>query len=265
MLQVALALAPVTAFLLLLVLFDSFKLVPKTMLAAALAGGAFAAGAAAWLHGWLLTSPAIDPTALSRYVAPVTEEALKGLVLFVPFARRQIGFLVDAAIVGFAIGTGFALVENVDYLRHLASASVWVWITRGFGTAILHGATTTIVAVTAKSLVDRGRALPVALAPGWVGAVLLHSAFNHTLVSPILAASMLMLVLPLAVLAVYGAVLPYGGFVVPTIVFLVLWVVAFHRRPLPQAVVLAVLLSAGGVTLFHLFLGVPIPLWPWHE
>ena len=69
----------------------------------------------------------------------------------------------------------------------------------------------------------------------------------------------------LAVLAVYGAVLPYGGFVVPTIVFLVLWVVAFHRRPLPQAVVLAVLLSAGAVALFHLLLGVPMPLWPWHE
>lgn len=71
--------------------------------------------------------------------------------------------------------------------------------------------------------------------------------------------------LALAVLAVYGAVLPYGGFVAPTVVFLVLWVVAFHRRPLRRAVVLAVLLSAGAVALFHLLLGVPIPLWPWHE
>jgi hypothetical protein len=69
--------------------------------------------------------------------------------------------------------------------------------------------------------------------------------------------------LALAVLGVYGAALPYGGFAVPTFVLLVFWVVAFHRRPLRHAVVLAVLLSAGAVALFHLLLGVPMPLWPW--
>jgi uncharacterized protein (DUF983 family) len=66
----------------------------------------------------------------------------------------------------------------------------------------------------------------------------------------------------LAVLAVYGAVLPYGGFVGPTVVFLIVWVVAFHQRPLWQAVVLAVLLTATAVVLFQALLGVPMPLRP---
>ena len=37
----------------------------------------------------------------------------------------------------------------------------------------------------------------------WIAAVLLHSAFNHALVSPLLAAAMVMFVLPLVVLAVF--------------------------------------------------------------
>jgi RsiW-degrading membrane proteinase PrsW (M82 family) len=203
-LDIAVALLPVVTFLLLLIAFDSFKLVPKDMIAGALFGGAAAAFAAAWVHGRILDTTGIDTEPLSRYVAPFTVETLQALVLVVPFARRQIGFLVDATIVAFAVGTGFAVVENVEYLRDLSASNVWIWIARGFGTAILHGATTTIVALVAKSLVDRGRALPIALAPGWAAAVVLHSLFNHVLVSPILAAAMLMLVLPLAVLAVFS-------------------------------------------------------------
>ena len=69
--------------------------------------------------------------------------------------------------------------------------------------------------------------------------------------------------LALALLAVYGAALPWGGFVAPTGVFLAVWVVAFHRRPLAHAIVLALCLSAGAALLFRVLLGVPMPLWPW--
>ena len=203
MLATVVALLPVVAFLLLLLVFDSFKLVPKGTLATVLLGGAAAALAASGLHGWIFDATGVGTTTLSRYVAPVSEETLKALALLVPFGRRQIGFLVDAAIVGFAIGTGFALFENIEYLRHLPETGLWTWIARGFGTAILHGLTTTVVALVAKSLIDHGRALAVALVPGWAAAVLLHGAYNHALVSPILAAAMLMVVLPLVVLTVF--------------------------------------------------------------
>lgn len=204
MIEIAVALLPVVAFLVLLVVFDSFKLVPKSQLALALGTGAAAALAAGWLHGWLFEAAGVDAATASRYVAPITEETLKTLCLLYPLMRRQIGFLVDAAIVGFAIGAGFAVVENIEYLRTLPAGGLWIWIARGFGTAIMHGTTTTIVALAAKSLVDRNRAITVALAPGWAAAVVLHSAFNHALVSPLLAAVMLMLVLPLAVMAVFA-------------------------------------------------------------
>ena len=202
---VLVALLPVVAFLALLVLFDSFKLVPKLMLLRALAAGAAAALVMLPIHAWLFDALRLSTPQFSRYVAPITEETLKTLCLLYPLRRRQIGFLVDAAIIGFAIGAGFAVVENIDYLRNLADPRILVWIARGFGTAVLHATTTAIVAITAKSLGDRypERGLLVVL-PGLAAAVLLHSAFNHALVSPLLAAGILIFVLPLVVLAVFG-------------------------------------------------------------
>jgi len=199
------ALLPVSVFLALLMLFDSFKLVPKLMLVRALAAGAAAALVMLPVHAWLFDTLNVSTLQFSRYVAPVTEESLKALCLLYPLRRRQIGFLVDAAIVGFAIGAGFAMVENVDYLRNLGDPRIWVWIARGFGTAVLHATTTAIVAITAKSLGDRypARSWLVVL-PGWAAAVVLHSIFNHALVSPMLAAGVLIFVLPLVVLAVFG-------------------------------------------------------------
>jgi RsiW-degrading membrane proteinase PrsW (M82 family) len=199
-----LALLPVLSFLLLLILFDSFKLVSKSMFVRALVAGVIAASAAMLLQSWLIAAFDLQTRTVTRYVAPVTEETLKMAFVLWALFRRQVGFLVDAAIVGFAIGAGFAVVENIHYLRHLPEGQIWLWIVRGFGTALLHALTTALIAIGAKSLLDRQpnrRAL--AIGAPWLGAVVLHSAFNHALVSPLLAAAMVMLVLPLVVLAVF--------------------------------------------------------------
>jgi protease PrsW len=201
---VAVALLPVIALLVTLVKADSFKLVPPPMVAWSLAGGAAAAAAALALHHALFAVTDMSAVTFSRYVAPVTEETLKAIVLLYPLRRHRIGFAVDAAIVGFAIGAGFALVENVEYLRTLHDRTIWLWIVRGFGTAILHATTAAVIAIAAKTLVDArpGRGLAWIL-PGWALAVILHSAFNHALVSPLLSAAVLVLVLPIALLSVF--------------------------------------------------------------
>ena len=204
MLPVAVALAPVVIFLVLLTLFDSFKLVPLVTLSRALIAGAAVAVLASLLHAWLLRVTGWDPEAFSRYIAPVTEETLKALVIIYPLRKRQVAFLVDAAIIGFAVGAGFALVENVEYLRALTDRSIWIWIARGFGSAILHATTTAIAAIVAKSWLDRSPDRgSAALLPGLAGAILLHALYNRALVSPVLAAALLMLVLPLVVIFVF--------------------------------------------------------------
>jgi protease PrsW len=203
-LALAIALLPVLAFLLLLSLFDSFKLVPRAMIVSSLAWGALAATAAVLLHAWLFDVTGLSTRGLARSIAPFTEEALKGLCILYQLRRRHVGFLVDAGIVGFGIGAGFALVENVQYLRALPDAPLLVWIARGFGAAIMHASTTAIIAVAAKALADRfPRAGLLVILPGWILAVGLHATYNRALVSPLLAAAVLLFVVPLAVLAVF--------------------------------------------------------------
>jgi L-cystine uptake protein TcyP (sodium:dicarboxylate symporter family) len=82
------ALLPVLVFLLLLVAFDSFKLVPTWTLAKAILAGAGAAGVAWMLHGWLVANSALDPVTYLRYVAPFTE-VLKALFVVCILHRRR--------------------------------------------------------------------------------------------------------------------------------------------------------------------------------
>src|SRR4030042_818092 len=67
-------------------------------------------------------------------------------------ARRRVGFLVDAAIAGFAVGAGFAAAENLQYFVTLGPSSLLLWVVRGFGTALMHGSAPAVLAILAKLL-----------------------------------------------------------------------------------------------------------------
>lgn len=191
-------------FLALLVLLDSFKLVALRSVLAALAAGAVAAAIGALLNARLLDATALGSATFARYLAPPIEEALKALWIARLLRRGRVGFLVDAAILGFAVGAGFALVENVEYLRALPESGIGLWLVRGLGTAVLHGATTAIVAILAKGLGDRHPRLGLAaLLPGYIAAVLVHSAYNHHLLPPVLSAGVLLVGLPLLLVLVF--------------------------------------------------------------
>lgn len=204
MLNIALALLPVLLLLAGLVLMDSFKLLRPASLGMALAWGALVALACEPLHDWLFAHLGLPPDRFSRYVAPVTEESLKAAYVVFLLLRRRVGFLVDAAVLGFAVGTGFAVIENFGYLRALPGAPASLWAVRGLGTAVLHGATTGIVAIVAKSLQDQRRQpLGLALVPGLLIAMGIHSAYNHLLLPPAIATAGLLVVLPLVLLLVF--------------------------------------------------------------
>jgi len=198
------ALLPVLVLLAALFHQDSFKLVKPRVLCGVMLAGAAAAGASYVLNGWLLGALDLPIAAYARYVSPLLEEVLKGLLVVALIRSHRVGFLVDAAIVGFAIGTGFALVENVHFLRLVPEASMSTWIVRGFGTAIMHGGTTAIFAVMALVLLDRTNGLPWrAFVPGLALVTVLHSAFNHLGHLPHIATLAVMLGLPLLMWGVF--------------------------------------------------------------
>jgi protease PrsW len=196
------ALFPVLLFLAALMLLDSFKLLRATAVVVSLAAGAVAAAACYALH-LELGDLGITAGALSRYIAPLTEETAKAAFVIYLVRSGRVGFLVDAAIQGFAVGTGFAVIENILYLRDMTAAPLTLWFVRGLGTAVLHGATTAIVAIAAKTLTDRRGGFALSFLPGWLVAVGVHSAFNHLPLPAVAMTGLLMVVMPLLVLLVF--------------------------------------------------------------
>ncbi len=205
-LSLAVGLLPVFVLLLFLILLDSFKLLKLRSVLAMLALGASIAMISLYVNQAALDVLAIDRTNLTRYVAPLIEECLKAAVIVFLLYRNRIGFPVDAAIRGFAIGAGFAAAENIHYFLTLADSRLVLWILRGLGTAIMHGGVTALMAVIAKHLSDlHGKPSPRTWLPGILLAVALHSFFNHFFLSPSQSTVILLVILPIVFIAVFRA------------------------------------------------------------
>jgi RsiW-degrading membrane proteinase PrsW (M82 family) len=196
-LHVAVGTAPVVCFLAALLYLDSYKLVSMSAVIAVVACGVAVAGACYFANGWLLGITGFDVQVYTRFAGPIVEEFGKALVIVALIRAHRIGFLVDAAIFGFAVGTGFAIVENIFYQRLIPEAGLGTWIVRGFGTAIMHGGATAIFAVMGLALLERAkRAKAADLLPGFALAVVLHSGYNHLAHEPRLATLAILVVLP---------------------------------------------------------------------
>ena len=195
---------PVIIYLATLVMIDSYKLVKYTSIMAAILCGCAAALLSLVLNNIFLDFLKIDFIFYARYIAPIIEETFKAAFIIILIWRRKTGFLVDAAINGFAIGTGFALVENLYYLQTLSGGYLLLWIIRGFGTAIMHGGTTAIFALLSINYSSRyPQKRTVIFLPGLFIAIFLHSFFNHFIFSPLVMTIGQLVILPLLTMLVY--------------------------------------------------------------
>jgi RsiW-degrading membrane proteinase PrsW (M82 family) len=196
-------LLPVLGFLAVLLAIESYKLVRLSTVIAVVVAGAVVAGVSYLANAWLIERLDADLGTYSRYIAPVVEELLKAAVVGVLVHTRRVGFLVDGAIFGFAVGAGFAVVENLYYQQIAPDAGLGTWIVRGFGTAIMHGGATAIYTIATLALIERVRPRLLAFVPGFVTAVILHSAFNHMFLSPKLSTLAVVVLIPPLILYVF--------------------------------------------------------------
>jgi RsiW-degrading membrane proteinase PrsW (M82 family) len=191
------AILPVITLVIVLYRVETHKLLGVGFMAGVFMAGFAVALICSVINGYLVGVVPMGFTDFTRYVAPIVEESLKAAIVVFLFRSNRIGFLVDAGIIGFTVGAGFSLAENIYYLNHASDAHYGVWIVRGFGTAIMHGGATALFAIAAEVMTERHLKMNfLYYVPGLVVAFLLHSIFNHFPVSPVLSTAVTLLTLP---------------------------------------------------------------------
>jgi RsiW-degrading membrane proteinase PrsW (M82 family) len=210
-LKIVVSLAPAPALLLLFAFLDVFRLMSVKEVVFLLLLGSVSSWVVFPVAGGLLDTLPIGFSSYSRFVAPVVEELAKAACVAGLFAANRIGFKLDAAISGFAVGVGFAAVENIIYLERYSELSFGVWLVRGFGTAVMHGGATALFAVITHELLERGtrghaaqwKWQPHLYLPGLAVAIATHLAFNQFPDQPLIAMVGSFVTLPLTLLLVF--------------------------------------------------------------
>lgn len=205
------ALVPVLLMVALFVWLDVFKLMRLSEIGVLLALGAVAAVASYPVAGAMIDALPLGFSFYSRVIAPWIEEAIKAVFVIGLFRFNRIGYKLDAVISGFAIGAGFSVVENIIYLARFPELGLGVWMVRGLGTAVMHGCTLAVLAAIAHELAERETRESAGefdfsllwFAPGYLFAVLLHTAFNQLPDQPLLAMLGALVVTPILLMAIF--------------------------------------------------------------
>jgi len=205
--KVIICLIPVFLFLVMLLYLDSLKLASKMLLLICLAWGIVSASLSFFLNTFLINNLGFSFETYSGFIAPFVEEILKMGLLLVLIRKNRIGFMIDGAIYGFSIGTTFAFCENLFYLFHFAGAegNIMVWITRGFGTAVMHCGTTAIFGIICMSALNRQANLTLAALSAALVAIIIHGTFNQFLVSPLVSTVIVLVLIPVSISLIFQA------------------------------------------------------------
>jgi len=207
----SLALVPVLVLTGVFIWLDAFKLVTFWEVMGLLLLGGLVAGATYPLSGAFLDTLPIGFSAYSRFVAPWIEEALKAVVVITLFRFNRIGLKLDAVIMGFAVGAGFAVIENIIYLIRFHDLPPTVWMVRGLGTAVMHGTTLAILAAIAHQMAERNLHAaardyhfnPLWFVPGFLAAVAIHTLFNQFPRDPLLSMAGTLVLAPISLFAIF--------------------------------------------------------------
>jgi len=204
MISILISLLPVIVFIFFIFYLDSYKLVKPQLLCGVWLWGSLSAAGSYFVNTFLMDFSGGGRDVYSRGGAQIGEEFLKGILLIYLFKRNKIGFLIDGAILGFSIGAGFSFVENLYYALTMGDVSPMIWIIRGFGTAIMHCGTTTLLTLTIAGISQEGNAVPLkAFLTGLALAVIIHSLYNQFLLNPLVSTLIVMTVVPLAIAVVF--------------------------------------------------------------
>jgi protease PrsW len=131
------------------------------------------------VHSALVANGLASYTQITLLVAPVLEELLKAALIFWLAAYLHLRYAVDGAAYGFAIGTGFAVAENLLYIHATPSYALDIAVARVLSTSLVHAFDTAVLGALAGGTVYMGaRSRLPRLLGGLILVMCAHGLFN---------------------------------------------------------------------------------------
>jgi protease PrsW len=202
--QGSVSVLPVLLFLSALELIDTYKLLTLGRVLRSVAVGC---GVAVICYGFntaVYASGIASPGVWARSGAPVIEEIAKALYVAWLLRSNRVGFMVDTAVSGFAVGAGFAVLENLTYIPDLSATGLIASAIRGMGTAMMHGGATAIFGTVSANVSEiRGSRSTVTFLPGLAMAIVIHELYNQPWWRPVMAAVVILVTLPVVIAFIF--------------------------------------------------------------
>jgi RsiW-degrading membrane proteinase PrsW (M82 family) len=117
---------------------DRYRIIELKWIVVCLLGGVLSYSIAARINPALRDSGILSKTQVIRFAVPILETAFKGLVLYVILSRLKFSRTVDGVIYGIAVGAGYAIVENYEYVLGYRDIAIVVALARTFSTNFVH-------------------------------------------------------------------------------------------------------------------------------
>lgn len=202
--QLIASVLPVLVFLFALQLIDTYRLLTLGRVLRAVLVGCLVAAVCYGINTAVYAAGLAPPALWARSGAPVIEEIAKALYVAWLLRSNRVGFLVDTAISGFAVGAGFAVLENLTYIPDLSSSALFASAIRGLGTAMMHGGSTAIFGTISANLSEiRGSRSLWAFMPGLAIAIAIHELYNQPLWRPVTAAVVVLATVPALIALIF--------------------------------------------------------------
>jgi RsiW-degrading membrane proteinase PrsW (M82 family) len=160
--------------------FDLYATGTFRLVAACLFAGVFAFFVALLINDAMLENEIVTLEIFQWVTAPIIEEILKSLFLIYLIRRKDFHFFVDGAIYGFAVGIGFAIIENGYYLYNNPRAVLGIAIARVLSTNLVHASGSALIGISLgiARFEKPPKSILYALG-GYVAAMVLHMGYNY--------------------------------------------------------------------------------------
>jgi RsiW-degrading membrane proteinase PrsW (M82 family) len=193
---VVLAAIPVAPLIGCYLWLDRYEPEPRSLLLLGLGWGAFVATTAAlFLQAFDAFALGSDQATQSVLVAPLTEEAAKGLfiVLLLVYRRAELDGVLDGIVYAGMVGIGFAFMENILYLSQAyigddshaggIEQTVFTFVVRGVFSPFAHPFFTAFIGIGLGLAVSTRNRVVQVVAPvvGYLLAVGAHALWNGSL------------------------------------------------------------------------------------